>query len=54
VVGSAFAPTVGAALYNATKTSDAIVGYLVAVSVISAMSVSLLPGGWGRPTTEIA
>jgi hypothetical protein len=37
-----------AALYNATKTSDAIVAYLIAVSVISAVSASLLPGGWRR------
>ena len=53
VVGSAFAPTIAAALYNATKTSDAIVAYLVAVSVISAISVSLLPGPWRRtPATN--
>ncbi|MGH3678304.1 MAG: MFS transporter [Mycobacterium sp.] len=49
VLGSAFAPTIATALYNATKTSDAIVAYLIAVSVISAVSVSLLPGGWRRP-----
>jgi metabolite-proton symporter len=49
VVGSAFAPTIAAALYSATKSSDAIVAYLVAVSVVSAVSVSLLPGGWRRP-----
>jgi len=42
VVGSAFAPTIAAALYAATKTSDSIVAYLVAVSVISAISAVLL------------
>jgi MFS family permease len=49
VVGSAFAPTIAAALYGATKTSDSIVAYLIAVSVVSAVSVSLLPGGWRHP-----
>jgi hypothetical protein len=52
VVGSAFAPTIAAALYNATKSSDAIVGYLVAVSVVSAVSVCLLPGGWRHPAAS--
>ena len=41
-------PTIAAALYGATKTSDSIVAYLIAVSVVSAVSVSLLPGGWRR------
>jgi MFS family permease len=50
LVGSAFAPTIAAALYGATKTSDSIVAYLIAVSVVSAVSVSLLPGGWRRVT----
>ena len=50
VVGSAFAPTIAAALYNATKGSDAIVGYLVAVSVVSAVSVCLMPGPLLRRT----
>ncbi|MGV0837795.1 MFS transporter [Mycolicibacterium thermoresistibile] len=49
VLGSAFAPTIAAALYAATDTSDAIVAYLIGVSVVSAVSVCLLPGGWGRP-----
>ena len=35
---------------GATKTSDSIVAYLIAVSVVSAVSVSLLPGGWRRVT----
>ena len=48
VLGSAFAPTIATALYAATKTSNSIVAYLIAVSVISAVSVSLLPGGWSR------
>ncbi|WP_193046934.1 MFS transporter [Mycolicibacterium baixiangningiae] len=48
VVGSAFAPTIATALYAATKSSDAIAAYLIAVSVISAVSVSLLPGPWRR------
>ena len=48
VLGSAFAPTVAAALYAATGTSGAVVGYLVAVSVVSAVALSLIPGGWGR------
>ena len=26
-----------------------LVGYLIAVSVVSAVCVSLLPGGWRRP-----
>lgn len=51
VLGSAFAPTIAAALYSATGTSTAIVGYLVAVSVISVVSVCLLPGPW-RPAAS--
>lgn len=46
VLGSAFAPTIAVALYSATKTSDSIAVYLVAVSVISAISVAFLPGPW--------
>ncbi|MGV0687643.1 MFS transporter [Mycolicibacterium thermoresistibile] len=57
VLGSAFAPTIAAALYAATESSGAIVAYLIGVSVISAVSVCLLPGGWGRtgdqPATEV-
>ena len=34
VLGSAFAPTIATALYAATKTSNSIVAYLIAVSVI--------------------
>ncbi|MGV0646155.1 MFS transporter [Mycolicibacterium sp. XJ2546] len=48
VVGSAFAPTIATALYAATQTSNAIVAYLVVVSVISAVSACFLPGGWSR------
>lgn len=46
VVGSAFAPTIAAALYAATQTSNSIAAYLIAVSVISAVSAALLPGPW--------
>lgn len=50
VVGSAFAPTIAAALYAATGTSDSIAAYLIGVSVISAIAVSLMPGPWrGNP-----
>ncbi|MFC9839790.1 MFS transporter [Rhodococcus sp. NPDC127530] len=48
VAGSAFAPTIATALYASTKSSDAIVVYLLIVSAISVVSVILLPGGWGR------
>ena len=53
VLGSASAPTIATALYAATMTSDSIVAYLIAVSVASAVSVSLLPGGWRRPSSII-
>lgn len=46
VLGSAFAPMIAAALYARTGSSNAIVAYLVAVSVISAVAVTLMPGGW--------
>lgn len=46
VVGSAFAPTIAAALYAATQTSNSIAAYLIAVSAISAVSAALLPGPW--------
>ena len=53
VVGSAFAPMIAVALYNATKTSNSIAAYLIAVSVISAVSVTLLPGPWrGNPPAQ--
>ncbi|MGI5219156.1 MFS transporter [Nocardia sp. CA-290969] len=48
MAGSAFAPTIAAALYASTKSSDSIVVYLLIVSAISVTSVILLPGGWGR------
>ena len=48
VVGSAFAQTIAVALYTATKTSDSIAAYLLAVSLISAVSVAALPGAWRR------
>ena len=46
VVGSAFAPTIAVALYNATGTSLSIAGYLVGVSVLSVIAAALLPGPW--------
>lgn len=49
VVGSAFAPTIATALYAATQSSDSIAAYMIAVSVISAVSVSLMPGPWRQP-----
>ena len=49
VLGSAFAPMIAAALYARTGSSDAIVVYLIGVSVISALAGALLPGGWRRP-----
>ncbi|OBF50431.1 MFS transporter [Mycolicibacterium monacense] len=49
VVGSAFAPTIATALYAATESSDSIAAYMIAVSVISAVSVSLMPGPWRQP-----
>ncbi|WP_420091035.1 MFS transporter [Mycolicibacterium duvalii] len=49
VVGSAFAPTIATALYAAFGTSTAIAAYLIGASVISALAVCFLPGGWGRP-----
>ncbi|WP_231983372.1 MFS transporter [Mycobacterium sp. 852002-51961_SCH5331710] len=52
VVGSAFAPTIAAALYAATKTSGSIVAYLTVVSVISALSACFLPGAWTRSPAD--
>ncbi|MGV0849014.1 MFS transporter [Mycolicibacterium phlei] len=52
VVGSAFAPTIAAALYAATKTSDSIVAYLVVVSVISAAAACFLPGSWSAAAPD--
>ncbi|HEY9264488.1 MAG TPA: MFS transporter [Mycobacterium sp.] len=49
VLGSAFAPTIAAALYAATRSSNAIAAYLIAVSAVSAIAVSFMPGGWKRP-----
>jgi metabolite-proton symporter len=48
LAGPAFAPTIATALFAAFGTSDAVVVYMIAVSAISLVSVSLLPGGWGR------
>ncbi|MDY6999930.1 MAG: MFS transporter [Actinomycetota bacterium] len=46
VIGSAFAPTIATALYTATGSSNAIAGYLIGVSVVSAVAVCFLPGPW--------
>ncbi|WP_099024036.1 MFS transporter [Mycolicibacterium palauense] len=54
IVGSAFAPTIAVALYTATGTSDSIAAYLIGVSVVSAISVALLPGPWRAATPEPA
>jgi MFS family permease len=54
VLGAAFAPIIAAALYTATHTSGSIVAYLIAMSVVSAVSVSLLPGTWRRPAIKRA
>jgi metabolite-proton symporter len=48
LAGPAFAPTIATALFAAYGTSDAVAVYMIVVSVISVVSVSLLPGGWGR------
>lgn len=53
VVGSAFAPMIATALYAAFGTSTAIAAYLIGVSVISALAVCFLPGGWGRPADSV-
>lgn len=54
VLGSAFAPTIATALYGATGSSNAIAAYLIAVSVVSAIAVCFMPGGWraGPAATE--
>ncbi|MBX7456020.1 MHS family MFS transporter [Mycolicibacterium sp. 3033] len=46
VIGSAFAPMIATALYTATGSSNAIAGYLIGVSAISASAVCFLPGPW--------
>jgi metabolite-proton symporter len=48
IAGPAFAPTIATALFAAYGTSDAVVVYLLAVALVSVVSVALLPGGWGR------
>jgi hypothetical protein len=53
VLGSAFAPTIATALYTATKTSNSIVAYLIAVSVISAVAACFLPGSWARADAKV-
>ena len=50
LIGSAFAPTIAAALYEQTRSSAVIAAYLVAVSVVSAVSVVFLRAGRAVPT----
>jgi len=53
VVGSAFAPTIAAALYAATQSSDSIAWYLVAVSAISVVAGTLLPSDRSAPEAAV-
>ncbi|WP_158169829.1 MFS transporter [Mycolicibacterium smegmatis] len=53
VVGSAFAPTIAAALYAATQSSDSIAWYLVAVSAISVGAGTLLPSDRSAPEAAV-
>ena len=53
VVGSAFAPTIAAALYAATQSSDSIAWYLVAVSAISVVAGALLPSDRSAPDAAV-
>lgn len=47
IAGPAFAPTIATALLAAAGY-QAVVVYLMAVGVVSVISVALIPGGWGR------
>ena len=53
VLGSAFAPTIAAALYAATQSSDSIAWYLVAVSAISVVAGTLLPSDRSAPEAAV-
>jgi len=53
VLGSAFAPTIAAALYAATQSSDSIAWYLVAVSAISVVAGALLPSDRSAPDAAV-
>lgn len=48
IAGPAFAPTIATAIFGATNSSTPVGWYLIAVALISVISVSLLPGPWGR------
>jgi metabolite-proton symporter len=48
ITGSAFAPLIAVALYGALGSTDGLVIYLLAASVVSIVSLLLLPGPWGR------
>lgn len=54
VLGSAFAPTIATALYAATGSSASIAAYMIGVSVISAVAVCFMPGGWRPPARVTA
>ncbi|TBM58617.1 MFS transporter [Mycolicibacterium smegmatis] len=53
VLGSAFAPTIAAALYAAAQSSDSIAWYLVAVSAISVVGGTLLPSDRSAPEAAV-
>lgn len=53
VLGSAFAPTIAAALYAAAQSSDSIAWYLVAVSAISVVAGTLLPSDRSAPEAAV-
>ena len=48
ICGSAFAPLIAVALYGALGNTNGLVIYLLVASVISIISLLLLPGPWGR------
>lgn len=52
IIGPAFAPTIATALFATYGSSDAVAIYMIIISVISVVSVSLLPGGWGRKEAQ--
>ncbi|TBN00785.1 MFS transporter [Mycolicibacterium smegmatis] len=53
VLGSAFAPTIAAALYAAAQSSDSIAWYLVAVSASAVVAGTLLPSDRSAPEAAV-
>lgn len=53
ILGSAFAPMIATALYAATGSTIGLFVYLTAVSIISIVSVLLLPGPLGRAEAAV-